>query len=155
MENERLFRLSIWCPAKLVRPLDLTIENVEPPHVNVLFEPERLFEQVYVWEPGQGDVFTCLNATLADQFRQELIEKFAPHLAPEARNMANFANALEILKSALDKNDHFDWVDSGQITELCINEYTHLRVNTALSMLRHFHWVLKTFEHLPGASVVI
>ncbi|KHD06278.1 hypothetical protein PN36_32375 [Candidatus Thiomargarita nelsonii] len=153
MENERLFRLSIWCPAKLARPLDYT--NVESQHLNFLFEPERLFEQIYVWEPGQDDVFICLDATLAHKFRQELIEKFAPHIAPETRNMAHFANALESLKLAIHQNGHLDWVDSEQIIEININECTNLRVNTALSMLHHFHWVLRTFEHVPGASVVI
>jgi hypothetical protein len=154
MEKEHLFRFSIWCPAKLARPLDYIYEKGESQHLNVWFETERLFEQVYVWEPGQDDVFACFDANFAQQFRQELIEKFAPHLAPEIRSMANFAKALESLQLALE-NDQLDWVESGQFIELSTHEYTHLRVNTALAMLHHFHWVLRTFEHMPGASVII
>ncbi|MEN8214980.1 MAG: hypothetical protein ABFS56_01090 [Pseudomonadota bacterium] len=125
MENERLFRLSIWCPAKLARPLDYSYENVESQHLNLLFEPERLLEQIYVWEPGQDDVFVCLDATLAHKFSHELIEKFAPDIAPEIRDMANFAKALESLKLAIHQNNaHLDWVDSEQVIEININECT-------------------------------
>ena len=152
MANDNLFRLSIWRPARLERPLSF-FASVKGQ--NVVFHPEQLQEQIYIWDPGQEDVFLWLDDITVNQFRNVLIKNFAPQLPPAKRTMAHFSKALEYLTANLQKGSQSNWADSQQGVELGLNENAHLRVNTILSLLQHLHWVFRTFEHMPGASVVI
>ncbi|HLC15827.1 MAG TPA: hypothetical protein VJL89_06335, partial [Thermodesulfovibrionia bacterium] len=69
MEVQRLFRLSVWRPAKLIRKLDYILDNNEQ-SPSLAFEPERLHEQVYAWDPGRIDIFIGLDKNLSGMFRE-------------------------------------------------------------------------------------
>jgi hypothetical protein len=152
MANDNLFRLSIWRPARLERPLSFFATAKGQP---IIFEPDLLQEQIYVWDPGQEDVFLWLDEITVNLFRNVLMEQFAPQLPPSHRNLAQFSKALANLTTKLQKGSHSNWVDSQQGVELGVNETANLRVNTVLSLLQHLYWIFRTFEHMPGASVVI
>ena len=150
----RIFRLSIWRPAKPVRPFDYVFKEREKDHSGT-FEPDRLHEQIYVWDPGRIDFFASLSQDLSNKFREMLIDKFAPHLEPGKRSIALFSEVISSLKLELEKVSYYSWSPSEQIVEIGQGDEINLPVNTALALLNHLQWIAGIFYHVPGASVVI
>ncbi len=146
----RAFSISIWRPAKPYLPLYYYHEEKN----SHAFDPKRLQEQIYSWDPGEEDVISGFDESLAVYFRETLLEAFSPHLPPESRNMKTFARAIDNFKSKLVENNNSVWVDSQQ-TSGDDNESINLRINSAVAILHHLSWIQMTFEHMPDISVVI
>ena len=155
MDNERLkpaFRLSIWRPARHERPISYFSEVSD---AMGSFEMSHLHEQIYSWDPGQDDLFSVLDQELSVKLHEELLEGFAPHLPPADRSMQHLLKAVTTIRSELQNPGTSKWVDSVETVESGTDGFANLRINTALSVLNHLYWLFKTFEHVPGASVVI
>jgi hypothetical protein len=150
------FRLSVWRPAQLGRPLDYAL--TERPEIGkaIAFDSNRLQEEVYHWYPGQEDVWGCIEPpALSSELRDLFVEGFAPSRSPEQRSMANFQRAVEQLGIALNKNGVSTWADLMQTVRIGRNESANLRGNTALSLWHHMEWIIRVFGSVPGASVTI
>lgn len=145
------FRLSVWRPARHNRQLHYFSGT---PDENA-FEQSQLQELVYSWDPGQDDVFLCLEQQFSTRFHEELMDKFAAHLPPVDRSIQNFLKAAINLRSELQNLGAAEWVDSVEVVDLGVDGSPNLRMNTALSLVNHLYWLFKAFEHVPGASVVI
>ena len=55
------FQLSVWHPAQLGRRLDYALTDKDGLKTGVLFDSERLQEEIYHWHPGQEDVWGCIE----------------------------------------------------------------------------------------------
>ncbi|MDQ1316478.1 MAG: hypothetical protein QG588_125 [Candidatus Poribacteria bacterium] len=154
METIRSFRLSIWQPAKPVRVLDYAFIGKEKDHSST-FEPDRLQEQIYVWDPGPTDIFVGVDKELSNKFHEMLIDKFAQHLEPGERNITLFSEVISNLKLELEKVSYCSWSTFDQTVEINQGDEIYLPVNTALALLNHLQWIAQIFHHVPGASVII
>jgi len=155
MENDCIFRVSIWRPARHIRHVDYFPRTSGAEEYRRDFDLEGLYEQVYVWDPGQEDVFLALNDDLSRRFHEALLLDFSPSLPPQKRSLARLAKTVQELKWVLKEEGKSYWADSSQKADSGIGDDINLRVNTAASMLNHLEWVIKSFAHVPGASVVI
>ena len=150
---EPQFRFSVWRPARLIRTFDYPV-NTGGDGI-LVFEPNRLQEQIYIWDPGSNDVFASLDKELGDEFRLYLLEKFDPGLAPEERSIALLGKAVGNLNSKLQKTMTTPWADSQQTVLQGQNDDVNLRVNVPLALLNHLLWIAKVFERVPHASVTV
>lgn len=153
MEFERLFRLSVWRPARNTSTFDYPADKTNG--ASFVFKPDQLQEQVYVWDPGQNDIFSALDKDLAKQFREMLYEHFAPNLEPEKRSIAQLAKVVADLNSRLQKTETICWTDSEEVSSQVHTDDENLRVNAPLALLNHLLWLTNVFGHVPGASVTI
>lgn len=153
MESERIFRLSVWRPARLVTTLDYCADPTNDK--NFVFQSDRLQAQVYVWDPGQNDIFSALDKTLVEQFHAKLSEYFAPDLEPGKRSIDQLAKVIAELILTLRRSKHNRWTYS---TEKVLQDQAqdeNLRVDGPLALLNHLLWLTRVFAHVPGASVTI
>ena len=150
------FRLSVWRPAQLGRPLDYSLADDDAAKINVAFDIGRLQEEVYHWNPGQEDVWGCIgDSELSRELRDIFVEGFAPSHPPEQRSMIKFRQAVERLGAALTTDGVSSWADMQQTVCAGHDDSTNLRADSALSLWHHMEWILRTFGSLPGATVTI
>ena len=153
MEFERIFRLSVWRPARLASTLDYPADRTMDQ--KFVFQPNSLQEQVYVWDPGQNDIFSALDKDLAEQFRAKLSEYFAPDLDPEKRSIGLLANVIAELILTLRKSRASRWTYSTEKVSQDQAQDENLRMDGPLALLNHLLWLTRVFAHVPGASVTI
>ncbi len=151
MDSERLFRLSVWRPARLSRTVDY--HSAEDGDRTYVFEFQRLQEQVYVWDPEPNDVFASLDEDAMKQFRSMLLDNFAPTLDPAKRSVARLVEVVDTLNTKLNEMKTIPWASSPQLVCNDEGEEANLFVNAPLALLNHLRWVSRVFEHVPGASV--
>lgn len=153
------FRLSVWRPAQLGRRLDYAHNSgnsAKDATATRGFETSRLHEEIYHWHPGQEDVWGCiLDPAVTNSVRDMLIEGFAPSLPPDNRLMTKFREVVEGVKSALAQPEATSWADTGQMVPIDRDESANLRANSAISLVHHLEWIVRTFGSVPGASVAI
>lgn len=152
---ERLFRLSIWRPAKLPRPIDYFSPPSASEEGGKAFCLDGIYEQVYAWDPGLDDPFLSLEKETARKFRDLLFVEFAPNRPPERRSLTHLAEKLEDIKRNIYESESSFWVPSTQKVDNESGDDINLRLNAARALIIHLEWLIKTFEHLPGACVVI
>lgn len=145
--------LSVWRPARLHRQINYSFAESTPGVPGGFFDPERLQEQIYAWDPGPNDVL-ALPVELSTKFKPALMEDFAPDLLPEQRKMEHFSATIDMLDAELRRSGSSYWGDSQEV-EFIAGDMVNLRYNAGLALLHHLRWICKTFEHVPGASVVI
>jgi len=150
------FRLSVWHPAQFGRRLDYALTDEDMAKAVLVFDRARLQEEIYFWQPGQEDVWGCIqDPSLSSELRALFVEGFAPSCSPEKRSMDKFREAVDKLGTALASDTASTWADTIQMVRAGCNEATNLRSNCALSLLHHMEWILRTFGNLPAASVTI
>jgi hypothetical protein len=151
------FKLSIWRAAQIGRNLDYPHRGEKTRAApQTTFDRNRLQEEIYFWHPGQEDVWGCIeNSGLASELRDLFVEGFAPNLSPEDRSMAKFEDAVKRFREILATPKASSWGDAIQMVQIRRAEPTNLRANSALSLLLHMEWILRTFGSVPGASVAI
>ena len=153
MEPERLFRLSVWRPARLSSEFDYATDR--PNEKSFVFKADRLQEQVYVWDPGANDIFLALDSDLAEQFREKLLGAFAPDLDPAKRSIVQLGKAIGDLISKLQKTKKDYWTSSAEPASNGQADDENLRFDAPLVLLNHLLWLTKVFTNVPGASVTI
>ncbi len=150
------FRLSIWRPAQLGRQLDYALTDGDNASGRVIFNSDRLQEEIYHWHPGQEDVLGSVEPPgLSSELRDLFVERFAPSRSPEQRSMANFRQAVQRLGEVLTKDGKSSWSDMMQMVRVGRRDPVNLRGNAALSLWQHMEWIVSTFGSMPGASVTI
>jgi hypothetical protein len=152
MGSDQLFRLSVWRPARLTSTLNYPSHGVTDK--SFLFEPGLLQEEVYVWDPGQNDIFSALDKDLAKQFHEMLSETFNEDSKPEKRSIAQLAKIVTDFGLRLRKSE-ISWTPSEEVVSQGPCDGENFRVNAPLALLNHLSWLIRVFEHVPGASVTI
>jgi len=153
MESERIFPLSVWRPARLASTFDYPADRTNDK--TFVFQPDWLQEQVYVWDPGQNDIFSALDKDLAEQFHAKLSGYFAPDLDPGKRSIDQLAKVIAELILTLRKSKTTRWAFSTEKVSQGQAEDENLRVDGPLALLNHLLWLTRVFAHVPGASVTI
>jgi len=151
-ESAARFFLSIWRPARPVRPLAAFPDGQSQ---TLSLNPEMLYEQIYAWSPDEEIWGGIRDSQTTNLLRTQLIDSFNPFLDPTKRTMAHFADAVGSLGDALAADGTLiSWSECEELADKSDPE-TGLRANTALALHLHLKWVLQVFEHLPGATVTV
>jgi len=153
MDTERQFRLSVWRPARLTSVFDYPVDGSNS--ASFVFEADRLQEQIYVWDPGENDIFSALDKDLAEQFHMKLFGNFPPDLDPGKRSIDQFAKVIDELILTLRKSKPNRWAPSTEKVSQGQADDENLRVDVPLALLNHLLWLIRVFAHVPGASVTI
>jgi hypothetical protein len=155
-DNVARFRLSVWRPAQIPRPLDYVLREAGEGESGLAFDSGRLQEEIYHWHPSQEDVWGCIeDPSVSNELRDEFIQGFHPMLAPEQRTMAKFKAAVAKLQSQLSAPSATAWADTMQTVAYGREESVNLRANSTLALLHHLRWIARIFGNVPGASVAI
>jgi hypothetical protein len=147
-DGSKQFELSIWRPARFSR----VVNYVEP--IAGGFERALLLEQIYSWDPGSMAPWnSVLDGNKSRLLRDSLVEGFAPNLPPNQRTvqaLEDFANSLRL---SLEDSDFSSWNDLPQ--SMPDSDSSVLRCNLARAFSHYLDWIVSTFRHVPGASVII
>ncbi len=147
------FRLSVWRPAQLGRPLDYAGHDVA---ATPGFDTTRLLEEIYHWHPGEEDVWGCIqDPAMASEIRNLFIEGFAPSLAPEDRLCRHFGRPWKNCVSVLGHPNASSWADSPQVVRTGRDESANIRANSTISLVHHMEWIVRTFGNVPRRTVTI
>jgi hypothetical protein len=145
------FQLSVWRPARPTRPVALFPDGSQQLSLN----PDMLYEQIYAWCPEEEIWGGISDSQTTNMLRGQLIDNFNPYIEPAKRTMEHFAAAVGALGGALaNKPSTISWSDCEAWADKS-DQRSGFRANTALALHLHLQWVLRVFEHLPGATVTI
>ena len=153
IETETPFRLSVWRPARLARPLTLDSEADGQPRCSEL-SVEALHEQVYTWEPQEDVLIGEADRSTADQIREVLVERFTPQRPPADRSFDRFRDALETISEVLAKRQPV-WSDCQTRARGLDDPDTLLRSDPLRGLHLHLTWIFGVFKDVPGASVAV
>ncbi len=155
-EGSPVFRLSVWQQANSRWKVAVSHSEVDQErNLMDLLQPGELLEEIYSWHPGEADPLTPLDGERADKFRRILLEPFRIEHPAQERGMSRFREALEQLDRDVASLPS-DWSSTPEPTPFDLpTEESSLDANVPLALRLHLRWVLSTFEHVPGASVLI
>lgn len=153
IETETPFRLSVWRPARLARPLTLESEADGRPRCSEL-SVEALHEQVYTWEPQEDVLIGEADRSTADQIREVLVERFNPHRPPADRSFDRFRDALETIGTVLAIRTAV-WSECQTCARGLDDPDTLLRSDPLRGLHLHLTWIFGVFKDVPGASVAV
>jgi len=152
MQETKSFRLSIWKPAELLRPVCYS-NNDNTGHHGVVFDQQRLHEQVYQWDPGGIDIWACVENTEEMSTIKDMMSEFSPSLPPLERSMHKLSKFILLLKEAK-INNASTWSDITEVIEID-EEEINLRSDPFLCLINQLDWVYRIFSDIPNSSVVI
>lgn len=154
-ESATRLHLAIWRPARLARPIVAFSEGNLSAAGSGPLNLDLLYEQIYSWSTQEEIWGGILNPELTNMLRTALIETFDPYSEPLGRSMNRFADAVEKLGRVVhNQRNSIQWSDCESLGDKSDPD-TGLRADLALALYRHFSWVLRTFENVPGAMVTI
>ena len=153
IETEPPFRLSVWRPARLARPLTLESEGAGQPPCSEL-SVEALHEQIYTWVPQEAGVISEADPSTANQIREVLVERFNPHHPPADRSFGRFRDALETISNVLARREAV-WSECETRARGLEDPDTLLRSDPLRGLHLHLTWIFGVFKDVPGASVAV
>ena len=152
MQEIKSFRLSVWQPAEFRRVITYAPDE-DSGGANARFDLQRLHEQIYQWDPGDIDIWACVESSVEMEKIKEVMVEFAPASPQHKRNHKKFYELIELLKTAKNNNRSF-WSDMPETVEI-ENEQVNLRSDPLLCLINHLEWIHRVFVDVPNASVVI
>lgn len=153
IETDTPFRLSVWRPARLVRPLTQESEAGGQPRCSEL-SVETLHEQIYTWVPQEDVLSGEADPNTGDQIREVLVQRFNPHHPPADRSFDKLGDALATIGTVLAKRKAV-WSECQTCARGLDDPDTHLRSDLLRGLHLHLTWIFGVFKDVPGASVAV
>lgn len=144
------FRLSLWRPARLDRPL------LQADSGHRVAQPGQFLEQVYSWNPGSIDMLSSFAGTDVETIRKRLHTNFAPERPVATRTIKQFESIVgELLKDLATGALKSNWTATDHIGDTEGAENRPIYCNAAIVVLRHLWWVARNYSDVPNCTVVI
>lgn len=152
MQEIKSFRLSVWKPADFRKILAYSSGEAAAEDATH-FNQQCLHEQIYQWDPGDIDIWACVEKSeLMDKIK-ELMAEFAPTASPYSRNFKKFFLLIQLLREAKNNGLSF-WSEMTETVEIEF-EQINLRADPLLCLINHMEWIHRVFADVPNSSVVI